>query len=171
MRIPIAFIITLFTFSSVFGQDSSQANIDSIQSTASLPSTSPRSTFGKFAKSLVLPTLLFSAGAYSIQYRYDVVDWRRRNYAKFRTHADDYMQYAPLVAMYALTWSERPRGTPSEAWTRSPGRQKAFAGASDAPGRVKWTIRVTDDAASLPPRCRRRSFPPGGSRHRHQQQS
>lgn len=87
-----------------FGQRVIQSSADSISANA-VPPTRPRPTFKKFATELIFPTLLFCAGAYSIQYKYDVVDWRQQNYPKFRTHADDFMQYAPLVAMYALTWS------------------------------------------------------------------
>ena len=79
-----------------------QAQKDS-QSDTLLPSKKEHSTpLKKFLNTLIVPTLFMGAAAYSIQYRDDVHDYRTNNYPKFKTSADDYLQYLPIAVVYGL---------------------------------------------------------------------
>ena len=55
----------------------------------------------------ILPTVLTASGIYYTYHtglidRYAVRDWRNEHYPDFQTTADNYLQFAPAAAMYAL---------------------------------------------------------------------
>ena len=61
-----------------------------------------------------VPVLLVAAGLYTegsghLLSRYDVRSWRNDHYGSFKTHVDDYLQYAPALA--ALAVGLTPKGT------------------------------------------------------------
>jgi membrane-associated phospholipid phosphatase len=56
-------------------------------------------------RALIAPLLLFTAGAVSNSYKYDVRTWRNDYHADFHTTADNYLQYAPILAVYGLDLS------------------------------------------------------------------
>jgi len=54
---------------------------------------------------LIAPVLLTAATVYSVPHRFEVVDWRNRNFPNFTTRNDDWIQYVPIVAEYTLSFS------------------------------------------------------------------
>ena len=60
-----------------------------------------------FQKAIAVPLLFTAAGLYSltdndILNKYEVQEERNEWIPKYRNHADDYLQYAPIVAVYGL---------------------------------------------------------------------
>ncbi len=60
-----------------------------------------------FQKAIAVPLLFTTAGLYSltdndILNRYDIQEERNEWIPKYHNHADDYLQYAPIVAVYGL---------------------------------------------------------------------
>jgi hypothetical protein len=60
-----------------------------------------------FQKAIAVPVLLTAAGLYSLTdndflNKYDLHEERQEWMPKFHHHADDYLQYAPIVAVYGL---------------------------------------------------------------------
>ncbi len=60
-----------------------------------------------FQKAIAVPLLLTAAGLYSLTdndllNKYDLHEERQEWMPKFHHHADDYLQYAPIVAVYGL---------------------------------------------------------------------
>lgn len=74
----------------------------------SAPSTKPPFFKSRgFQKAIVVPLLFTAAGLYSltdndIVNKYDVQEERNEWIPKYQNHADDYLQYAPIVAVYGL---------------------------------------------------------------------
>jgi membrane-associated phospholipid phosphatase len=54
---------------------------------------------------LIAPALLTAATVYAVPHRYQVVDWRNRNYPNFQNRNDDWIQYVPMVTVYTLSFS------------------------------------------------------------------
>lgn len=71
---------------------------------ATLPAqdTIPAKTHHRILRSLIAPTLLIGASAFSIQYRYAIRDQRNKDLPEFHTTADNYLQFVPAVAVYGL---------------------------------------------------------------------
>ncbi len=57
---------------------------------------------------LIAPVLLVGAGAYSVHTRFAVRDWRNENFPHFKSGKDDWIQYVPMAATYALSFSGVP---------------------------------------------------------------
>jgi hypothetical protein len=58
-------------------------------------------------KSMIAPVALISVGLLAttdneILNKFEIREERNESYSKFRTHVDDYLQYAPIVAVYSL---------------------------------------------------------------------
>jgi membrane-associated phospholipid phosphatase len=62
----------------------------------------PPKSKGRFLKAFIVPIAVGGFAALSEQYRYRVRDWRNENYPHFKTMSDDVIQYAPMIAVYAL---------------------------------------------------------------------
>ena len=54
---------------------------------------------------LIAPTALITAGLISFDRKYAVRDKRNENFPHFQTHADNYLQFAPIAVVYGLNAS------------------------------------------------------------------
>jgi membrane-associated phospholipid phosphatase len=59
----------------------------------------------KAIKTLIAPAALIAAGLISFDWKYAIRQERNEDFPHFKTHADDYLQYAPAVAVYGLNWA------------------------------------------------------------------
>ncbi len=59
----------------------------------------------KAVKTLIAPAALIVAGLISFDWKYAIREERNEDFPHFKTHADDYLQYAPAVAVYGLNWA------------------------------------------------------------------
>jgi membrane-associated phospholipid phosphatase len=97
-RLHVLFLLLLlFSFRTTQAQDSSAA-----------PAAVGFGAAHRFnLSSFIVPAVLITTGTYYTWHtglidRYAVRDWRNAHYSDFHTSADDYLQYAPAVAVYAL---------------------------------------------------------------------
>lgn len=56
----------------------------------------------KTLKALIAPAALITSGLLAIPYKYDVRDQRNEKYPDFHTHADNYLQFVPIIGVYGL---------------------------------------------------------------------
>lgn len=109
------YIVYLFLF--IFSSSGISAQVDSIEIKtdsvfnhyANNISKQERNFFSKpVVKSLIAPTILISYGLAALkidalkQVNYNTKEILQKNYPHFSTHVDDYLQYAPAMAVYGL---------------------------------------------------------------------
>ncbi len=93
---------------STIAQFNSKRNPEkSLSFQSDIPSKPPFLKSRGFQKAIAVPLLFTAAGLYSltdndIVNRYDVQEERNEWIPSYHNHADDYLQYAPIVAVYGL---------------------------------------------------------------------